>query len=312
MTAVTTTADPVATTRRLAWRRRRAALREKWGMFRRNRQAMVGLGILIVMAVVAVLAPVLVDPADIDPATAPYPPVQPPSSDYWLGTDNFGRPIGQLLISGSRVSLIVGLTATLGAVLIGAVMGMVAGYFGGTWVDKALNAVIDWFLVIPWLVLAIALAAILGPSLFVIIVVIAVTSWPMTARLVRSQTLSVRKRPYVERARVLGAGDATIIGRHVLPNVFPVIFANAVLTVAIAILSETTLAILGLGDPSSTSWGRIIEEAFTGGAMANGYWWWIIPPGLCIILVTLSFTMCGYALDEVFNPQLRRQTLEKT
>lgn len=312
MSAATTTADIPASTRRLAWQRRRASLRNMWGLFRRNKQAMVGLGILVVMAVVAILAPWLVDPKDLDPATAPYPPVQPPSSQYWLGTDNFGRPIGQLLISGSRVSLIVGLAATIGAVLIGAVMGMVAGYFGGTWVDKTLNAIIDWFLVIPWLVLAIALAAILGPSLFVIIVVIALTSWPMTARLVRSQTLSVRKRPYVERARVLGASDATIIGRHILPNVFPVIFANAVLTVAIAILSETTLAILGLGDPNSTSWGRIIEEAFTGGAMSNGYWWWIIPPGICIILVTLSFTMCGYALDEIFNPQLRRQTLEKT
>lgn len=312
MAAVSPTADLAASTRRLAWQRRSRSLREKWRLFRGSTQAMVGLVILTVMAVIAVLAPVLVNPAYLDPATAPGLPVQPPSAQYWLGTDNFGRPVLQLLLVGSRVSLVVGLAATVGAVLIGAVVGMTAGYFGGTIIDKFLNAVIDWFLVIPWLVLAIVLASILGPSLLVIIVVIAVTSWSMTARLVRSQTLSVRKRPYVERARVLGASDWTIIGRHVLPNVFPVIFANAVLTVAIAILSETTLSILGLGDPNSVSWGRIIEEAFNGGAMVNGYWWWIIPPGIAIILVTLSFTMCGYALDVIFNPQLRGQSLEKS
>jgi peptide/nickel transport system permease protein len=312
MATISTPVDGAFSTRRLAWQRRGRSLRDKWALFRQSRQALVGLGILITMTVIAVVAPILVDPADLDPATAPGQPVQPPSMEYWLGTDNFGRPVLQLLLVGTRVSLVVGVAATLGAVFIGASVGMAAGYLGGSRIDKMLNAIIDWFLVIPWLVLAIALAAILGPSLFVIIVVIAVTSWPMTARLVRSQTLSVRKRPYVERARVIGASDWTIVTRHVLPNVFPVIFANAVLTVAVAILSETTLSILGLGDPNSVSWGRIIEEAFTGGAMVNGYWWWIIPPGIAIILVTLSFTMCGYALDEIFNPQLRGKSLEKT
>ena len=128
---------------------------------------------------------------------------------------------------------------------------------------------------------------------------------PTTARLVRAQALSVRSRPYVERARVLGASDWSILKRHVLPNVSPVIFANAILTVAVAILTETTLSILGLGDPNSISWGGIIEQAFTGGAMSNGYWWWLIPPGVMIVLVTLAFTMCGYALDEILNPRLR-------
>ncbi len=163
------------------------------------------------------------------------------------------------------------------------------------------------FLVIPWLVLAIVMAAILGPTLLNVIIVIAITSWAMTARLVRAQTLSVRALPFVERARALGANDWRIITRHILPNVFPVIFANAVLTVAVAILSETTLSILGLGDATAISWGRIIEEAFSGGAMANGYWWWIVPPGLAIISVTLAFTMCGYALDEILNPKLRKR-----
>lgn len=307
MSTAATVGQGTATARRLAWQRRGRALRAKWNLFRSNGQAATGLVILAVFVLVALAAPVLVPAQDLDPATAPGRPAQPPSTQYWLGTDNFGRPVLSLVLMGSRISLLVGLTATVGAVVLGASIGLLAGYVGGSRVDRVLNAVIDWFLVIPWLVLAIALAAILGPSLITIIVVIAVTSWPTTARLVRSQTLSVRKRPYVERARVLGATDVSIIGRHVLPNVFPVIFANAVLTVAIAILSETTLAILGLGDPASISWGRIIEEAFTGGAMVNGYWWWIIPPGVAIILVTLAFTMCGYALDEIFNPKLRKR-----
>ncbi|HUW16607.1 MAG TPA: ABC transporter permease [Actinomycetes bacterium] len=307
MSADATTPELAPSPRHFARRRRKDAFIRYWAIFRHSRQAMAGLVILVVISAVALVAPLIVNPEDLDPATAPGLPVEPPSSQWWLGTDNFGRPVLQLLLVGSRVSLIVGIAASIGAVFIGATIGMAAGYYGGTKIDKVLNALIDWFLVIPWLVLAIALAAILGPSLVVIIAVIAVTSWPLTARLVRAQTLSVRKRPYVERGRVLGASDLTIIRRHVLPNVFPVIFANTVLTVAIAILSETTLSILGLGDPNSISWGRIIEEAFSGGALVNGYWWWILPPGVCIVVVTLAFTMCGYALDEVFNPNLRKR-----
>ena len=163
----------------------------------------------------------------------------------------------------------------------------------------------NWFLVLPWLVLAIALASILGRTLLNIIVVIATTSWASTARLVRAQALTVKERSYVERARALGASHRHLIANHILPNVFPVLFANAVLTVALSILSETTLSILGLGDPNSVSWGRIIEESFNAGSLTAGYWWWLIPPGIAIVLVTLSFTMCGYALDEVLNPRLR-------
>ena len=140
-----------------------------------------------------------------------------------------------------------------------------------------------------------------------IIVVIAITSWASTARVVRAQVLSVRERAYVERSRALGAGHWHIVTRHILPNVMPIVFANAVLTVALVILAETTLSILGLGDPQAVSWGVIIEEAFSAGALTAGWWWWLIPPGIAIVFVTLSFTMCGYALDEVLNPRLRQR-----
>ncbi|MEK9663928.1 MAG: ABC transporter permease, partial [Candidatus Nanopelagicales bacterium] len=192
-----------------------------------------------------------------------------------------------------------------GAVLLGAAMGILAGFYAGRPLGSVLTALTDWFLVIPWLVLAIVLAAILGPTLLNVIIVIAVTSWALTARLVRAQTLAIREQPYIERARALGASNARLLTRHILPEVAPVITAQGVLTVAVAILSETTLALLGLGDPNSMSWGRIIEEAFRAGAMSNGYWWWILPPGICVVLVTLAFSLVGYALEEILDPRLR-------
>lgn len=291
--------------RSMAWRRRRTAFAVGWSVFRHNKQALAGGIILLVAVVVALLSPLLVSPDAIDPASATGPTFAPPSLAYPLGTDNFGRSVLALVVVGTRVSLLVGVAATAGAILFGATIGIVAGYYGGGPIDRVLSTLIDWFLVIPWLVLAIVLAAILGPTLLNVMAVIAVTSWAMAARIVRSQALSVREQPYIERARALGSSDAAIMVHHILPNVFPVIFAQAVLTVAIAILSETTLSILGLGDPSSISWGHIIEDAFNGGAMVNGYWWWILPPGIAIVLVTLAFTMCGYAFEEILDPRLR-------
>jgi peptide/nickel transport system permease protein len=293
--------------KRLIWARRRRALRAHWVTYRRNRQGMVGLWILLAFNLLALVSPLLVDDASIDPSTAPGIPFSAPSLEFPLGTDNFGRSVLDLVIQGSRISLVVGFAATAGAMLIGAFVGVVSGYFGGSRIDAVLNLVTNWFLVIPWLVLAIALATILGPTLLNVILVIAVTSWATTARLVRAQALSVRERSYVERSRALGAHHGHVIVTHILPNVFPVLFANTVLTVALSILSETTLSLLGLGDPNAASWGRIIEEAFSAGALTAGYWWWLIPPGVAIVLVTLSFTMCGYALDEILNPKLRER-----
>jgi peptide/nickel transport system permease protein len=300
------TVSSTASPRQLVWRRRRQAVARNWLLYRQNRQGMVGLGVMAFFIVLALVSPLLVPDEAIEPATAQGQPNSSPYAGYPLGTDNFGRSVLDLVIVGARISLLVGITATLVAVLIGATIGVVSGYYGGTRLDTGLNALTNWFLVIPWLVLAIVLSAILGASVWIIIIVIGITSWAQPARLIRAQALSVRARPYVERARVLGCGDRTIVARHILPNVAPVIFANAILTVAVAILTETTLSILGLGDATAISWGVVIEQAFSAGAMTNGYWWWLVPPGVAIVCVTLAFTMCGYALDEVLNPKLRR------
>jgi peptide/nickel transport system permease protein len=290
--------------RAIAWTRRRAAAARVWAVYRQSRMGMIGLAILIVFTLIAVFVPVFSsrDALDVTKATAPS--LAPPSWHYPLGTDESGRSVLTLTLWGSRISLLVGVMATLLSMVIGSAVGIAAGFFGGRWIDAVLVRAIDWFLVIPFLPLAIVLATVLGPSLTNIIIVIGVTSWASTARIIRAQTLSVRERPYMERARALGAGNWHLVTRHVLPNVFPLIFANTVLVVAIAILSESTLSFLGLGDPLAVSWGTMLEGAFDSGAVSTGAWWYLLAPGIAIVLVVLAFTMCGQALEKVFNPKL--------
>jgi peptide/nickel transport system permease protein len=291
--------------RAIRWTRRRQAFGRFWKQYRRNKMGMIGLVILIFFAGVAIYA-VFADASGVDPTLTSGPVLAPPSREYPLGTDNFGLSVLTLVIQGTKISLLVGLVAAAMTMAIGAVVGIVAGYRGGA-TDTILMRITDFGLVIPWLALAIVLASVLGPSLPTIILVIGLTSWPGTARLVRAQALSVRERPYVERARALGAGDWHMITRHILPNVMPVIFANTILVIAIAILSETALSFLGLGDPTAVSWGSILENAFQAGATTLGAWWWIGSPGVCIVLVVLGFTMCGFALDDIINPKIRER-----
>jgi peptide/nickel transport system permease protein len=302
-------ADELAVTetspRAIAWARRRTSIKRFWAAFRRDKMGVAGLIILVFFVGVAIFA-LFADKTGTEVTKATGPRFAAPTVEYPLGTDDQGRSVLTLVIQGAPVSLLVGLTATAITMLIGSAVGLIAGFRGG-WLDSLLMRVTDWGLVIPWLVLAIALASIFGQSLFIIILVIGLTTWPSTARLVRSQTLSVRERPYVERARALGASNWHLISRHVLPNVMPVIMANTVLIVAIAILSETALSFLGLGDPLSVSWGQILEQAQNGSAATRGAWWWLGAPGVCIVLVVLAFTMIGFALDQIINPRLRER-----
>jgi peptide/nickel transport system permease protein len=286
-------------------RRKEAALRT-WRQYRKSKMGMAGLGILVFFVLVAIFAPLLASRCELSPTCASGPILSPPSWQYPLGTDDLGRSVLALVIWGSRISIAVGLAATLITVVIGTSFGLAAGYYGG-WRESALMRITDWFLVIPFLPLAIVLSVILTPSLTTVILVIGITSWASTARVVRAQVLSLKTRTYVERSRALGASHWHLMSRHILPNVGPLIFANTVLIVAVAILSETTLSFLNLGpDPATNiSWGTILEFAFGGGAAFSNDWWWIIPPGLAVVLVVLAFTMIGYALDEILNPKLR-------
>jgi peptide/nickel transport system permease protein len=293
------------TAAQVARRRRITTLRRTWRQFRSSRSGALGLAVLSLFVLVAVFAPLLADPSGLEVTKATGGVLEPPSGRYLLGTDDNGRSVLTLLIWGSRISLFVGLFATFISMGIGTLIGLTSGFSSG-WPASILFRLTEWFLVLPFLPLAIVLASVLGRSLVNIAIVIGVTSWPGTALLIRSQTLSIKERPYLERARVLGAGRWQQMTRHVLPNVMPMVFANTTLTVAIAILSETTLSFLGLGDPGRVSWGSMLDDAFEVGAMTTGAWWFIVPPGVCVVLVVLSFTLVGQTLEEVVNPRLRR------
>jgi peptide/nickel transport system permease protein len=266
-----------------------------------DRQTTVGAVVLLIFVVVALAAPLI----------APYSPTEkvggvyaPPSSDFFLGLDDAGVDMFSLLIWGARVSLLVGFAASVMAMLIGGTIGILSGYLGGR-TDNVLMRITDYFLVIPDVPLMIVAAAIWGQSLFNIVVIIAVIYWTSTARLLRAQVKSVREQVYVKRARALGAGNFRLIAKHVLPQVTPLLVANTVLTVATAIFAETYIAFLGLGDPSQISWGKLIENSLSGGAIFHDAWWAIVPPGVCVTVVILACTMVGQSMEDALNPRLR-------
>jgi len=268
---------------------------------RRRPSATIGIAVLGAVAVTAALAPVLAPYALHDQVG---PVFGHPSWKHPLGLDDGGIDMVTLLIWGARISLVVGFAATFVSILIGGAVGVLAGYFGGA-VDTILMRITDYFIVVPDVPLMIVVAAIWGPSLFHIVIVIGILLWTGTARVLRAQVKSVRERVYVKRARALGAGHTRIILRHVLPQVAPLLIANTVLTIAVAIFDETALSFLGLGDPSRTSLGKVIENAFERAAISSGAWWAIVPPGALVAVIILACSLVGGALEDALNPRLR-------
>ena len=290
--------------RSIAWARRREALASRWREFAADRSGLVGLAGLLGVVFLALVAPLLVPAEALSVTKATGEVLDPPSADFWLGTDEAGRSVLLLTWWGARVSLLVGFSAAILSVGIGTIVGMVAAHFRG-WPSATLMRITDFFLVLPSLVLAIVLSTMLARGISTIILAIGLTSWASTARLVRAQTLTVEARPYIERAKVLGGGHGHVLSRHVLPAVLPLVLASTTLTVGSAIISETTLSFLGLGDPSVVSWGRMLKSALDTGAITAGAWWYLLPPGIAIVIVVLCFTLCGRALETVLNPNLR-------
>lgn len=287
----------------LLWARRRDSVSRFWHSYRTHRAGLFGLGALALIALFALAAPLLVG-GDVQSVTnAPGTALESPSGQFPLGTDQFGRSLLGLLVWGARISLTVGLLAASLSVAIGTLVGIIAGHYGG-WFSTVLMRVTDWFLVMPTLVLAIVLATVMSRSIWTVILAIGVTSWPTTARLVRAQTIAVESRPYIERAKALGGGHGHIMSRHVLPNVMPLVLAQTTLGISSAILTEATLAFLGLGDPTIVSWGGMLQDAREAGAVSSGHWWYLAPPGIAIALVALAFTLCGRAIEAVLNPKL--------
>jgi peptide/nickel transport system permease protein len=266
----------------------------------RGRLGLVVLGVFVFMAIFGgAIAP-------YDPEASSLDVLAPPSADHLLGTTESGADVLSQILVGARVSIVVGFAAAAISAFLGSTVGLAAGYFGG-WTDRILDALENWFLVIPTLPLMVVLARLLNPSLGVLIVVIGLTSWAGTGRIVRAQVLTLRERAFVERARALGARDGYVIRTHILPNTAPLIFANTVLIVAIAILSEAALSFLGLGDPTRISWGTMLENGFESGAPSAEAWWYVIPPGLCITTLVLAVAVLGYLFEEYVNPRLREE-----
>jgi peptide/nickel transport system permease protein len=298
MSPVQTGAPPVeeapSPTRSLKWRALASPILG-------NKSAIVALVVLAFFVFLGVFGPLLIEG---DPRAKVGEVFEPPSREFVLGTDGGGASMLSLLVAGARVSLLIGFCAALISALIGGTVGILSGYFGGK-TDTVLMRITDYFLVIPDVPLMIVVAALFGRSTWNIIVIIGLIYWTFTARLIRAQTKSVRERVYVQRARALGARNSRLILRHVLPQVTPLLVANTVLLIAYAIFAETFITFLGLGDPSTISWGRLIENAFTDDAIINDAWWAIIPPGLCVMFVVLSCTIIGQVMEDALNPRLR-------
>jgi peptide/nickel transport system permease protein len=274
--------------------------REFWARLKRNRMAISGLILVLVLFAVALFAPWL---APYDPLSINLKEVlMPPSPAHYLGTDTLGRDVLSRIIFGARISLLVGFVAVGIATLIGLFIGALAGYYGG-WVDSALMRLVDLMLCFPTLFLILAVIALLGPSIWNIMAVIGFTGWMGVARLVRAEFLSLREREFVTAARALGAGDARLILRHMLPNAMTPVMISATLGVAGAILTESALSFLGLGvQPPTPSWGNILTAGKDNIEIA---WWLSVFPGLAILITVMSYNLLGEGIREAIDPRLK-------
>lgn len=283
---------------------KRKKLRNNIRLFFSNKQAVFGVSILAFFVLMAVFGPLLYDYDHFKYFLGPR--VGKPTEEFKLGFDELGRDVLGAVIYGTRASLTIGIFVTMIIVFIGATLGISAGFFGGLY-DIVIMRITEAFSIIPTIPLILTLSAVIGQSFQNIIIILGLTGWPSTVKLVRAQTLSIKQRNYVERARAVGAGNIYIMAKHILPNVFPLIFSNIILLVQNAIITESTLAFLGVGDPTIPTWGQLLRSAREQGAISAGSWWLFIPAGICLVLLASSFVFIGYGFDEINNPRLRRR-----
>jgi peptide/nickel transport system permease protein len=272
-----------------------------WEMFYKNKLALAGLGIVLALFAVSLLAPAIApfDPGAIDLKNV----LAPPSGDHWFGTDQLGRDVLSRMIWGARISLKVGFVATGLAILIGMIMGAVAGYYGG-WIDATIMRFVDVMLCFPTFFLILAVIAFLEPSIWNIMIVIGLTGWMGVTRLVRADFISLRERDFVRAARAIGANDARIIFMHILPNALASILVAATLGIAGAILTESALSFLGIGvQPPTPSWGNILTAGKDNIDIA---WWLSLYPGLAILITVVGYNLLGEGIRDASDPRLKR------
>ncbi|PWI47874.1 ABC transporter permease [Candidatus Heimdallarchaeota archaeon B3_Heim] len=275
-----------------------------WHLYTDSPFGMIGMFLVLLFVTMGVFAPIL----------APYDPNKTmvgersdnPSASHPLGTDRLGRDIFSQMIYGAQISLLIGLSAAFISLVIGTLFGLVSGYYGG-WIDIILMRITDFFIQLPTLPLMLVVVSLFGGGMENLILIIGLLGWTGTARIVRSETLSIKQRAFVEASKSVGAGNRHIISSHILPNVFPLIFANAILGVVNSIIAEAGLSFLGFGVVGSWSWGRVLYEAGRENAILLGAWWHFIPPGISIMLLALGFSLISFSLNEVLNPRLRER-----
>ncbi|TVR30101.1 MAG: ABC transporter permease [Spirochaetaceae bacterium] len=279
-----------------------------WSNLKRDRLALFGVILLLCFIFIGVFAESL---APHGPRERHYDAegsirrLEQPSWQYPFGTTDVGRDIFSQVILGTRTALTVGFLAAVLVTLVGSVVGIIAGYFGG-WIDTVLMRIVDFFYAIPFIPFVIVLSAILQPSMWNIILAVSLLSWRTVARIVRSQVLSIAQRPYIKAARVAGAGHVRIMARYILPNVIPLVLLEMAFMVNWAIMAEASVAFLGFGDPRVTSWGQILHINFVSG-YSRLAWWWTAPPGLAIVLLLLSIFFVARSLEAVVDPRLRKR-----
>jgi peptide/nickel transport system permease protein len=284
----------------LATPRRQSRLKGFTRAFLQSGMGPVGLGILIVVALAAIFAPVI---APDGPFALGGPRLAPIGTEgYPVGTDHLGRDILAQLVYGARVSLSIGLVAASISLAVGVIVGSLAGFYGG-WVDIILSRITDMFLIIPAFFLIIVIVATFGSGIFYVMIVIGLTAWPTSARLMRAQALSLRERTFVQALKALGESNPRILAGHVVPNGIQPLIANASLDIAGAILIEAGLSFIGLGDPNKATWGRMI---FDGRTSITSAWWVSVLPGIAIIVTVLGFYLVGDGISYVLNPRSRK------
>ena len=256
--------------------------------------------ILAGFAILTVGAPWIIPYSIYEPSCGVF---EPPSLDHWFGCDDGGIDVLSLTLYGGRISIMVGVTSSLIAIIVGAVVGTLAGYFGGL-VETVLMGITDYLLVIPQIVLMIVVASVWSPSIDHVVLVIGLLMWTSVARLIRSQVKTIRQRVFVRRAEANGAGHLHIILRHILPQIGPLLAANWVLAITVAIFNETALAFLGLSDSNAVTWGTIMEHAFNRSAVSAGAWWAIVPAGMAVAVLVIGCYLVGRSIEDGLNPRL--------
>ncbi len=281
-------------------------LGEQKEVFRGEKLSIAGLIIVGIFLVLAVIGPSIVpyeSYEEIVDEMGLVPEDKTPSKEHWFGVTRFGYDVFSQTIVSARTAIIVGLISAVMVVFVGANLGLIAGYYGG-WIDEIIMRITDIAYGIPFLPMAIVLMTLLGRGVSNVIIVVVALFWRTTTRVIRAQVLTIKERPFIDAARVAGAGNLRIIYQHIAPNVLPMAFLYVALAVGWAVIAEASISFLGFGDPDSVSWGQMIHYVFAA-QMFRQAWWWFLPPGLCIVLLVMATFWIGLAYEKVVNPRLK-------